>query len=191
MSSIPTDNIDYPERFRLLFKHHYPKIVYYAMSFLHNEEKARDVAQEVFASVWENIDKLGNEVLPYLFVLTKRKSLNILRKERYKDQHRNYLSKNQQEKEIDYIALKDSCIENLLESEISKCFYETLDKMPDKTKEAFCLNRFKNLTYNEIADVQGVTIKNIEYRIMCALRILRKNLQEFLPVILGCIMIHV
>lgn len=175
-------------RFKAIFKQHYSKIVYYAMSFLHDQEKAKGIAQEVFASVWENIDKLDDQVLPYLFVLAKRKSLNAIRKEKYKTEHKNYILGNSIDREIDYLSLQDSCIESLLESEVSRRFKETLDTMPPKTKEAFCLNRFKNLTYSEIAGIQGVTSKNIEYRIMSALRILRKNLQEFLPVCLGIIL---
>lgn len=175
-------------RFRAIFKQHYSKIVYYAMSFLHDQEKAKGIAQEVFASVWENMDKLDDEVLPYLFVLAKRKSLNALRKEKYRTEHKNYVIGNSIDREIDYVSLQDSCIEYLLESEVSKRFQQTLETMPEKTKEAFCLNRFKNLTYNEIADIQGVTSKNIEYRIMSALRILRKNMQEFLPACLGLIL---
>ena len=46
--------------------------------------------------------------------------------------------------------------------------------MPPKTKEAFMLNRFRNKTYSEIAQIQNVSEKNIEYRISSALKILRK-----------------
>ncbi|MEF9986234.1 MAG: RNA polymerase sigma-70 factor [Bacteroidales bacterium] len=178
-------------RFRAIFKQHYAKIVYYAMSFLHNEEKAKGIAQEVFASVWENIDKLEEEIQPYLFVLAKRRCLNTIRREKYKAEHKEFIAGNTIDREISYLALRDSCIENLLESEVNKIFKETLDLMPQKTKEAFCLNRFKNLTYKEIANIQGVSAKNIEYRIMSALRILRINLQEFLPVYLGILFYYV
>lgn len=157
------------------------------MSFLHDEERAKGVAQEVFATVWENIEKLEEEVLPFLFVLTKRRCLNDLRKTKYKEEHKNHLTPSPVDREIGYIALKDSCIESLLESEMQKRFQQTLDQMPVKTREAFCLNRFQEKTYGEIADMQGVSVKNIEYRIMSALRILRKNLQEFLPVVLGAL----
>lgn len=172
-------------RFRAIFKQHYSKIVYYSMSFLHDQEKAKGITQEVFASVWENINKLDGEVLPYLFILAKRKCLNAIRKEKYREEHKNYVLGNSIEREIDYLALQDSCIENLLESEVHKRFNEALHQMPEKTREAFCLHRFKKLTYGEIANFQGVTVKNIEYRIMSALRILRKNLHEFLPACLG------
>lgn len=176
---------DYQQKFKKIFQEHYSKIVFYAMSFLHDEERSKGVAQEVFASVWENIEKLDDEVLPYLFVLTKRRCLNDIRKIKYKEEHKNHVTSSAVDREIGYIALKDSCIETLLESEMQKRFEQTLEQMPDKTKEAFCLNRFEEKTYTEIADIQGVSVKNIEYRIMCALRILRKNLQEFLPLLLG------
>lgn len=180
--SNPADNIDSQARFRSIFRQHYTKIVYYAMSFLHDPEKAKGVAQEVFASVWENMDKLNEEVLPYLFVLTKRRCLNKIRKAKYKAEYENYLSGNSADAEIDYNSLRDSCIETLLESEVNRKLKEALDKMPEKTREAFCLNRFKKMTYEEIASKHGCSPKNIEYRIMSALRILRNNLKEFLVI---------
>ena len=60
--------------------------------------------------------------------------------------------------------------------------------MPPKTKDAFILSRFKHKTYSEIAQIQNVSEKNIEYRISEALKILRKAMGLFsLMVIINCL----
>ena len=51
-------------------------------------------------------------------------------------------------------------------------------------REAFELNRFQNLTYNEIAERLGVSPKTIDYRIQQALKQLRIDLKEYLPLLL-------
>ena len=57
--------------------------------------------------------------------------------------------------------------------------YKSLENMPEKTREAFVLNRFNNMSYKQIAELHGVSEKNIEYRIKRALRQLRLDLSEF------------
>ena len=61
--------------------------------------------------------------------------------------------------------------------------------MPQKIKNSFCLNRFGNLKYEEIAKLDGVTVKTVEYRISVALRILRKKFKDYLPLFLGYLVV--
>ena len=46
------------------------------------------------------------------------------------------------------------------------------------------MNRFENLTYQEIADKAGVSSKTIAYRISQALKILRTELKDYIPLLL-------
>ena len=47
-------------------------------------------------------------------------------------------------------------------------------------KEAFILNRYHKMTYNEIAEKEGVSPKTIDYRIQQALKVLREKLKDYL-----------
>jgi DNA-directed RNA polymerase specialized sigma subunit, sigma24 homolog len=109
----------------------------------------------------------------------------FFKKEKQRQIHKEYLTSLTLKETINYHSLLNSGIETILRDEAYDIFYKTINTLPDKTKEAFCLNRFHNKTYNEIADIQKVSVKNIEYRIMSALKILRKNLSDFLPICLG------
>jgi len=46
------------------------------------------------------------------------------------------------------------------------------------------MSRFKKMTYNQIAEKCGVSSKTVNYRITQALKILRIELKDFLPLIL-------
>jgi len=59
-----------------------------------------------------------------------------------------------------------------------------LTKLPIKEREAFEMNRYKGMTYVVIADKMGVSSKTIEAYISHALKILRNELKEYLPVLL-------
>ena len=56
-------------------------------------------------------------------------------------------------------------------------------RLPESYREAFELNRFQNMTYNEIAFKLGVSPKTIDYKIQQALKILRHELKEYLPLL--------
>ena len=84
-------------------------------------------------------------------------------------------------------ALCDASADLLLTNEFMKKFSDSLSKLPEKTQEAFILNRFKHCSYEEISKKQAVSVKNIEYRMMQALKLLRRDLIEFFPVLLGLI----
>lgn len=45
------------------------------------------------------------------------------------------------------------------------------------------MNRFEEMTYNEIAERTGVSPKTIAYRISQALKILRTELKDYIPLL--------
>jgi RNA polymerase sigma-70 factor (ECF subfamily) len=52
--------------------------------------------------------------------------------------------------------------------------------LPEKVKEAFEMNRYDGLKYQEIATKLNVSIRTVEVRISKALKLLRKSLLDFL-----------
>ena len=53
----------------------------------------------------------------------------------------------------------------------------------DEYRKAFEMNRFEEMTYNEIAERSGVSPKSIAYRISQALKILRTKLKDYIPLL--------
>lgn len=60
---------------------------------------------------------------------------------------------------------------------------EAIAQLPTELVETFQLSRFEELSYREIAEKQNISIKTVEARISKALRILRVELKDFLPMI--------
>ena len=60
-------------------------------------------------------------------------------------------------------------------------FNEALNKLPEEYRKAFEMNRFEKLTHKEIAEQLNVSPQTINYRIGQALKILRKELKDYLP----------
>ncbi len=71
--------------------------------------------------------------------------------------------------------------------ELSRKIEEALLNLPVSYREAFEMNRFQNMTYNEIASRLDVSSKTVDYRIQQALKLLRVELKDYLPILLAII----
>ncbi len=56
-------------------------------------------------------------------------------------------------------------------------------KLPEQCRLVFKMSRFEELKYSEIADKLGISIKTVENQMGKALRIMREQLQDYLPLI--------
>ncbi|WP_337645277.1 sigma factor [Prevotella sp.] len=66
--------------FERLFNRLYPRVKLFAMQLLKHEDEAEDVAQNVFAKLWEMPEKWSEDNLDsYVFVMTRNHVLNVIR----------------------------------------------------------------------------------------------------------------
>jgi len=70
---------------------------------------------------------------------------------------------------------------------LSRKIEEALQRLPNSYREAFEMNRFQHLTYGEIASQLNVSSKTVDYRIQQALKLLRVDLRDYLPILLAII----
>lgn len=172
--------------FEQMYILHYHKIRSFCNGYLKDEEESKCIAQEVFVAVWNNRESLvfNDDLLPYLFMLAKNQSLNVLKKNKVRQNHIDH-SLHLNRESLNYNALMDNTINILYGKEVEGLFAEALKQMPANVKSTFLLSRFKRLKYEEIAKVQFISVKTVEYRMMFALRVLRKMLKDYLPIFLG------
>lgn len=190
MSPARCVNIGKEQIFKEIYIDHFKKVESFAYKYLQNDEKAKEVAQDVFLSVWENIDKLRTEedIVPLLFVITKFKCLNVIRKQGRGENYIHY-SKRHTSDSLAGAALESATLDNLLSQEVKMLVHKAFSRMPVSVKETFELSRNKELKYYEIAQKQNISVKTVEYRMSYAFRILREYLKDYL-VCSAIILIH-
>lgn len=172
MSKSNTIEQDLKQKYEEVFRQNLHKVQFIARHYLKDFDTSKDVAQEVFSTLWQKRETVdfSRPMLPYLSVLTKNRCLNILKNHKIQQTHRNL--------KIDLIH--NSTAHKILSEEIEKLIVDSLGKMSESIKDAFMLSRFENKKYEEIAQIQNVSIKTIEYRIMSALKVLRRELKDFI-----------
>ena len=165
--------------FEKLFKLFYEPLIQYAYNYLNNVETAENIVQEVFYKIWKNRKRLDPQknIASYLYKITKNQSFKFLK---HKNIQYNYANVH---------VLDDFDIENktpvdiIQYKELETAVNKAISSLPEKCYTVYSMNRFNNLSYKAIAEIQGVTIKAIEKQMTRALKILRRQLKTFLTLL--------
>ena len=78
----------------------------------------------------------------------------------------------------------DVASKRVLAKELESRLQQALNDLPEQCRLVFQLSRFEELRYREIADKLGISVKTVENQISKALKILRLQLADYLPVLI-------
>jgi RNA polymerase sigma-70 factor (ECF subfamily) len=162
--------------FDFIFKYYYPGLVVYADRFVLDQMSAEDIVQDVFVKFWEKSKTLdaSTNLKGYFFLSVKNGCLDYLKHQKVSDKYRLQVLS---EGDIPNASDTDYFIESELKSKID----QAISNLPDRCREIFLLNRMDNMTPKEIALKLGISHRTVETQIGKALRLLRADLKDYLP----------
>lgn len=174
--------------FKESFDLYFEKIVAYIYNYCRDRENAKNIAQDCFVAFWENIDKVESSrtPLPYLFFIARNMALNHLKHISVTERYNTYCAK--REFELRYKALSSSTLDSVMEREVERMVAKSMMQMKPQVRETFHLSRFRNMTNEEVAKHLGISVKTVEYRMASAMRIIKKNLRDFILVVVICLL---
>lgn len=145
-----------------------------------NEEEAKDMAQEVFIHVHQNIHKFKGESLlsTWIHRIAINKCLEEIRK------------KGRQKRSAHLEDISDPAIQNkaqdffhpgiaLEDKERAAILFQAIEKLPDQQQTAFTLSKVEHLSYEEIGKVMEKSLSSVESLIHRAKQNLRKLLEDY------------
>jgi len=164
-----------PDSFSDIFSTYYKDLVFFAFTFTRELSGAEDIVQDTFVRLWEDHEKLNVTVsLKSILLKTiQNKCIDWHRHKKIVNNHSTYVINNSPLYEYD----TDNYV---LRSELEGRIEKAIANLPEKFKEAFEMNRFEGLKYQEIAAKLNVSIRTVEVRISKALELIRKSLIDFL-----------
>lgn len=151
-----------PAAYRQLFLKYYPIIYRFLLRLTHDEETAKDIAQEIFMKIWINRSCLDPKlsVKNLIFVMAKNAAFNYLKS-------KGRLAVNIEDKDF---ADNKTCEANLEYSELKSSLDQRIDAMPEQRKRIFTMSRYQQMSNKEIADKLGLSVRTIEKHLELALR---------------------
>jgi RNA polymerase sigma-70 factor (family 1) len=155
----------YNRYFYLLYTHAYKK--------LRSEEQAKDIIQDLFATLWfkRERDLPTNNLAAYLFTAIRNKIFDLFAHQQVEAKYVSSLK--------DYLSTHMSVPTDHLarENDLKIYIEKGIQALPPKMKLMFELSRKENLSHKEIATKLGTSENNVSTQITNALRILRTKLE--------------
>ena len=152
--------------FQSLFDRYYDAIYSYLYYKSGNMELSQDLTQEVFLILWKKRANIQQDkVKSYLYTIAHNLFLNEVK-------HQKVVLKFKKRPHSQ--AVEESPQFQMEESEFKDRLEAAIAALPEKNRVVFLMNRIEKLTYQEIADSLGLSVKAIEKRMHKALKELRK-----------------
>lgn len=165
--------------FEMYFKTLYQPLCNYAYTFLQDKEEAEEIVQTTFLSFWEKRGGLAikTSTKSYFYAMVRNACLNVIKHEKIKQK---YIGEE--------LALTnpgiDSVAETISSGELETKIHTAIASLPEQCRLVFKLSRFEELKYQEIADQLKISVKTVENHMGKALKIMREQLKDYLPIII-------
>ena len=167
--------------FDTLFRKYYPMLCAYAHRFVDLED-AEETVQDTLLWLWENKKTLiiKTSLSAYLFKMIHHRALNRLAQQDAINRANTLFYEKMQEmlQDTDYYQIE----------ELTRRIKDAVNLLPPSYREAFVMHRFHDISYKEIAAILNVSTKTVDYRIQQALKQLKIELKDYLPLLLSCLL---
>ena len=165
--------------FEHVFKSHFKALHAYACTILKEETTAEEIVQQVFFKLWERKDQLEitQSLKAYLYRSVYNECLNHLKHQKVRQAHKSHTLHTSSE-------ATEGVTKTLYARELETKIGEALQELPEQCRTIFQMSRFENLKYREIAAQLNLSIKTIENQMGKALKIMRTQLMEYLPMVI-------
>ena len=167
VKSIKKGNLSSLEKLYSLF---YSKLYWFAKKFNSPTLEPDDFVQQTFLRLWENRDKLKEDVLidKQIYTICRNIILNHLKRE----------SKLVPTEEKNFFGATE-IKENTGQDEINlEWLYSVLKSLLNKRREVFVLHKIENLSYEEIAASLNISKKTIANHIYLAQNHIKQELEK-------------
>jgi RNA polymerase sigma-70 factor (ECF subfamily) len=167
----PTAPLHQIETVEHLFKAHYAMVCSTIHRLLKDKVKTEDVAQEMFAELWQKRDQLHihTSEAAYLRRMAVSRALNYIRDSR----RHNWDTLDDPESPLSGPTVLPEVISSMEEAELRARLERAIGELPEKCRIVFLLSRVEELSYAEIAEQLGISAKTVENQIGKALKLLR------------------
>lgn len=167
--------------FEETFRKYYQSLCNYANSILKEMDEAEEVVQHLFLSIWEKRSDLEISISlkSYLYRAVHNHCLNRIKHLKIREEYQQYATNF-------YDASYESVSQTVMKNELEQKIEEAIKKLPEQCQLIFRMSRFEELKYHEIAAQLDLSPKTVENQIGKALKILRVELAEYLPLIIIC-----
>ncbi len=165
------------DAFEEIFKRYWQPLYCIAYAKLQSHVEAEEIVQNIFSGLWEKRKlTLIDNLTWYLHTSVRNRVINYIR---HKVNERKYC-----EYYKSFMPQRSEVTENkVYYDDLSDAVKVAVDKLPQKSRLVFTLNRMEGRSVTEIANHLKLSEKAIEYHLTKSLKALRVQLKDFILMI--------
>jgi RNA polymerase sigma factor (sigma-70 family) len=166
------------EEFERIMDKHSRRVLSTARNILGDYQKAQDVHQEVFLSIWKRWHKYNGQTNwpAYLYRATVRKALELAKKQKYRSLDSN---------DNGSFAKNQSPDDSLRTEELRQKLAELIAALPKRQADAFILAKIEGMESSEIARMLGCSVETVRVHLHRATKQLADKLAKYSTYIAG------
>lgn len=164
--------------FERLIEAHQARVVGTVAKMLGDDRDAEDVAQQVFVRIWNSAPRYRPtaKFTTWLFKITRNLVFNELRRRKRHDAVRSTDDESVHDIAIETAGPDDA----LLTAELEEAIQAAVAALPEAQRMAVVLRRYEECSYEEIAEVLGLSLPAVKSLLFRARTDLRERLQKYL-----------
>ena len=183
MQASPT----YKAQFEEVYLSFYSRMKRFARQYVIREEDAENIVQDIFFELWEKQLEFTSFVNlnGFLFMMLKNKCIDFLRRKTIEQQAVDEI----QSEYIRTLKLKFESLEALenkflTEADIDTIIQNAIDRLPEKCREIFVMNKIEGKKQKVIAQELNISIHTVESQMAIAYKKLKEALKDCVPLFL-------
>jgi RNA polymerase sigma factor (sigma-70 family) len=151
----------------ILFERHHRRLFNFCLRLTGNRQTAEDLVQEVFTRIlkYRHTYRPDSDFLVWTYQMARNAAADYFKK-------RGRMSEVDEEP-VDVVSPEALPSEELESEERLATLRRALDRMPVDKRELLIMGRFRNLKYEQIAEVLGCTVGAVKVRMHRAVKDLR------------------
>lgn len=166
--------------FKRIVELYWPRLHKFALTYVLDGEVAKEIVQDIFLILWKQRKDLDDDtcLITYLMVIGRNRCLNYLKSLQLETIDINDLNESSIYQRSNIYVLEDESLEILVAKELKQAIDASLERLSPRTKEIFLMSRSEGLKNREIAVMENITVKAVEFHISKALSQLRSDLAK-------------
>ncbi len=165
------------DAFSQVLNTHRDSVIRICRGFVHSREDAEDIAQEVFIQLFRSAGSLRgkSKLSTWLYRVAVNKSLNYIRSNKTK----HGIEGSASDTAMNNLMSGESADQDIIRADHNMALKYALASLPENQKTAFVLNKYQELTYEEITEVMRVSLSSVQSLIFRAKKNMQVSLREY------------
>jgi RNA polymerase sigma-70 factor (ECF subfamily) len=173
------------EAYKQIYDKYHSRLYYYALRFLKMPELAEDVIHDVFLKLWEIREQLKPEygIAGYLYKISRNQVFKLIKKIAAETELRAKVIRIIEEQATESEA-------DLQWNEYAGLLGGAVEQLPPQCKKVFSLCRQEGKTYDEAAQILGISKHTVKEHMMAAMKSIKKYFRQNADIVFSLLIVE-